>query len=322
MENGSKKIALISSANDPYVGQLSEMLDSMGAALDDYALKILDLGLSDQSKDMLSRFQADVQFLDPGWQLKFPGHEKAPDYKKVFVSKPFLPTLFPGYAGYIWIDADIWFQDASALEDYVAAGAATGSAFSFESHPMYRSIQKVRQFKVGNWVFIKGYKDYFFNKCRLMFGNRVAVKIGIRPVLNSGIFYMTANSPVWRAWQETMGSANLARHDRFTQICDQTCLQVALIQGQLAHGVLPASHNWLPGLAPPLLDPTTGHLTDPAYPHGVIKVLHLVDGGFNAEFDLPVRGGGTIHTRLRWSDYGDLQDSMEKREKVAAAPHA
>lgn len=318
MEKTHPEIALVSSANDPYVGQLAEMLESIGPTLDQYDLKILDLGLSDKSKERLRRFQANTEFKDPGWLLPLPGQERAPDYKKVFVSKPFLPDLFPGYAGFVWIDADIWLQDASALQEYVAAASLTGAAFSFESHPLYRSIQKVRRLRLGNWVYIKGIKDYFLGKCRLMFGDKVAANIGIRPILNSGIFYMDSDSPIWNAWQNTMRAANLARHDRFAQICDQTCLQVATIQGDFDYGVLPATHNWLPRLAPPVFDASRGQLLDPMFPHGKIKVIHLVDGGHKDEFDLPQLGSGSVRTGLGYCDFLALKQRSTSREEGPA----
>ena len=184
-----------------------------------------------------------------------------------------------------------------------------GGAFSFESHPTYRSIQKVRTLEILGVIFIKGIKDYFLKKEREMFGSRIAAEIGIHPVLNSGLFHMAGGSPVWQAWQETLLAANLKRQHRYAQICDQTCLQVALIRRELPHAVMPAVYNWLPVLSAPLIDAETFALLDPAWPHPPIKAVHLVgvkDSG-KGEIELPVTDGRRIRTSLEWADFQRLR---------------
>ena len=111
-----------------------------------------------------------------------------------------------------------------------------------------------------------------------------------------------------------MRSANLTRHQRFAQICDQTCLQVAIIQGGFDHSVLPATYNWLPRLAAPVFDAESGCLLDPMFPHGPVKVIHLVDGGHKEEFDLPLRGGGRVATGLGLRDFRNLQSAHQHQE--------
>lgn len=216
--------------------------------------------------------------------------------------------MFPGYDGYVWVDSDIWFQDAGAIDDYIKVGEKTGAAFSFESHPSYRHPRKVRKLEVFGKVFIKGVKFYFLNKTREMFGSKVAAEIGIiLPGLNSGLFYMAAGSPVWQAWQETLLAANLKRQHRRAQICDQTCLQVALIRRKLPYAIMPATHNWLPILAPPLIDGETLALLDPVWPYPPIKAIHLTTGWRAREFDLPVTDGRRIRTRLGWTEFQRLR---------------
>ena len=206
---------IVSASNDEYLDLLDGMLGSIGGRLADFDLGIIDLGLSDAGKDRIRARKAGVHFARAEWRRTFPGIDKAPEYKKVFVSKPFIPDIFPGYENYVWVDADIWFQDAGAIDDYVEAGNARGGgggagrgAFSFESHPTYRSIQKVRTLEILGVIFIKGIKDYFLKKEREMFGSRIAAEIGIHPVLNSGLFHMAGGSPSGkpgrkRSWPRT-----------------------------------------------------------------------------------------------------------------------
>ena len=92
----------------------------------------------------------------------------------MFLSKPFIPDMFPGYEGYVWIDADVWFQDENAIQDYIEAARMTGASFAFESHPSYQGTQKNKKMEVFGKVIIKGSKNYFLSKSLKMFGARLA----------------------------------------------------------------------------------------------------------------------------------------------------
>ena len=300
---------IVSASNDAYLDLLDGMLGSIGGRLADFDLGIIDLGLSDAGKDRIRARKTGVHFARAEWRRTFPGIDKAPEYKKVFVSKPFIPDIFPGYENYVWVDADIWFQDAGAIDDYVEAGNTRGgAAFGFESHPTYLP-QRVRRLEIFGKVFVKGVKSYFLSRTREMFGSRIAAEVGIPPILNSGLFHMAGGSPIWRAWQETLLAANLKRRHRRAQICDQTCLQVALIRRELPHAVMPAAYNWLPLMSAPLIDAATFALLDPAWPHPPIKAVHLVgvkDPG-KGEIELPVTDGRRIRTSLEWADFQRLR---------------
>ena len=314
-----RKIAIVTASDTPYLPLLEGMLASIGGGgrgLAQFDLGILDLGLTDGGKDRIRTHKADANFVKAEWRITFPGIDEAPEYKKVFTSKPYTPDLFPGYDGYVWVDADIWFQDAGAIDDYVEAGEKTGAAFSFESHPSYRQSLKVRKLEVCGKMFIRGVKLPLLNMTRAMFGSKVAAEVGIPPILNSGLFYVAAGSPVWQAWQETLRAADLRRQHRRAQICDQTCLQAALIRRKLPYAIMPATHNWLPVRSPPLIDEETFALLDPAWPHPPIKAVHLITGSHAREFDLPVTDGRRIRTRLGWTEFQRLraENSCKARE--------
>ena len=152
---------VVSAANDAYLHLLEGMLASIGGKLTDFDLGIVDLGLSDLAKERIEAHKADAHIARAEWRRMFPGIDKAPEYKKVFTSKPYIPEMFPGYDTYVWVDADVWFQDAGGLDDYVEASEKTGAAFGFEAHPSYRSIQKVRTLDIFGMTIVKSVKDYF-----------------------------------------------------------------------------------------------------------------------------------------------------------------
>ena len=138
------KPLIVSAANDAYLDLLDGMIASIGGKLADFDLGIIDLGLSDAAKDRIKARKADAQFKRAEWRRTVPGG--APEYKKVFVSKPFIPETFPGYDDYVWVDADVWFQDAGALDDYVEAGNARGGGQHLASNRT-RAIDTIERFE-------------------------------------------------------------------------------------------------------------------------------------------------------------------------------
>ena len=133
---------IVSASNDAYLDLLDGMLASIGGRLADFDLGIIDLGLSDAGKDRIRARKTGAHFAQAEWRRTFPGIDKAPEYKKVFVSKPFIPDIFPGYEDYVWVDADIWFQDAGAIDDYVEAGNTRGGQRSVSSRPRPICLKK------------------------------------------------------------------------------------------------------------------------------------------------------------------------------------
>lgn len=298
-------VALVSATDQQYTNSLIDMIKSLGSFKKNFDIRIIDLGLDEISRQTIRNETGidNIEFLAPEWPFRIPRLDETPEYKKVFLSKPFIPEFFPQYRGFLWVDADVWFQDPTAIDDYIDAAQATGAAFSFESHPLYRSTQKVRYNRILGKIFCKGIKDYLFNNTRKMFGQSIAIDNGINPVLNSGIFYMNRKSPIWKAWQDAIRSANLRNHHKYTQICDQTCLQVAVVRGNFPHATMPATHNWLPKLCVPPFDPDRSALVDPMYPHPRIKVIHLAGAQQGERFTVRSGYGTTVSSALRWSDF-------------------
>lgn len=301
------KIALVSAATDDYAELLAEMLCSLRGCQVTLDIKIFDLGLGTEGRQKIveAADNRSLQLMEPDWTIPIDNREKTPPVKKIYLAKPFIPDFFPGYDGYIWADADLWFQDTQAIEHYIQAAQQYGSAFCFESHPLYKSPTKFKYFRILNFFFVRVFKNYLFNNVKRMFGKRVALKMGLQPVLNSGVFYISAQSPIWSAWQHAIQRANLSRHHRFDQICDQTCLQVAIFENGLKHGILPAIFNWLPNYCVPTLDKDSGALVDPVYPHPKIQVIHFA-GVKDSLFTVPFNDGTYQNMTLRWSELSKL----------------
>jgi lipopolysaccharide biosynthesis glycosyltransferase len=80
----------------------------------------LDVGCTPEQLQWIGQYVDHI--VEPGWNYDIPDIDRQPKYLKALVSRPFLPEYFPGYEVYIWIDADAWVQDWSAIE-LLALGA-------------------------------------------------------------------------------------------------------------------------------------------------------------------------------------------------------
>jgi lipopolysaccharide biosynthesis glycosyltransferase len=262
--------------------------------------------LSKDSIEKIKSIKKDAKIIDPGWKRTFKGYENQPSYKKVFFAKPYLPEIFPGYDGYFWVDADIWFLDSSALFDFERAAEKTGLSVVFECHPFYKSTMKVRCGKLFNFYFIKGIKSHFLNKTKDMFGTKTASDIGIQNVLNSGIFFAHKTSKCWSAWEKSINDANIKKQINKGQFCDQTCLFVSLFKNKIPFSVMPATHNFIAKLARPLYNQNQRTLVDPVYPHPPIKVLHMMGDSYKKQYNIQTIDGKNLKTCLRRSSMIDL----------------
>src|SRR5262249_20780860 len=96
-------------------------------------LCIFDLGLTDVQRKWLAAQGAELQI--PKW----PFRRSAPTVIAGLMARPPIPGYFPGAGVYVWIDADAWVQDWSAIRLYVASARASGFAVTAEmdrSYPM------------------------------------------------------------------------------------------------------------------------------------------------------------------------------------------
>lgn len=301
---------IVSGANDAYIDYLTDMLASIQDRLHEFDLGILDLGLSNDSQSRIRAFKEDVRILDPGWCLRLPGLAEQPLHKKIYYAKPFLPEIFAGYSGYMWIDADVWLQDSAALAHYIdAAETAPGrGAIAYECHPHYEDITCKPRFRMV-WkygfvpVAVRMVGRKVFRLVYDMFGDSAARQYGLMPDSNSGLFFIHEDSPAWDAWQHCMRKAN---HRRFMQrdyFPDQTCLNVALRKCGIAFAAMPPIYNWIAGLGTPLYDEATRTLLDPCAPHRKLYAIHLTGNTGSRLFALGTTSGNRITTSLKRSAF-------------------
>jgi len=197
----SGRIALVSGCDANYYPLLREWLHSVqrfpeSARLD---ICILDAGLSEAQVAELKPLVKTIT--RPDWPTSLPSKRtQGKEYLKACVCRPFLPKIFPGYDAYMWMDADTWVQDWSAVEMFLR-GATERKDRIILTGAADRAYYRQTRIK---WVWRWPYKvtSFYFSNARKPFGFKIAQLLLTRFNLSAGCFAMDANAPHWKRWQE------------------------------------------------------------------------------------------------------------------------
>ena len=183
-------------------------------------------------------------------------------YKIAFMKlKARLPSLFPGYGTYVWLDGDTWVQNAAGIRNAVRAAAQADIAIhpELDTHYVNARIPSDRTLTV--------YASLFPNEKGQLW--RYAM-------VNSGVFAARADSKLWTEWNAVL-DAILARHAKGEQIffSDQIPLHYLIVTGRLTMRPLRAVDNWLVYAATPSLHAGRKKVVAPSEPYEDINILHL-----------------------------------------------
>jgi len=279
-------VVVITGADTNQVTLLRLMLATLRAQREGAALPVacFDLGLSAGDRALLARER--VELVTPTHRFDVPGGPW-PAWLDAYLAQPFLPETLPGWDVYLWIDADIWFQDGRAVAAYIEGALAHGFAIAHERTSMYRS-----QLWLTGWMgkhFMKG------------FGPLQGLWLLSRPHLNSGFYAMHARAPHWAAWQE--GYAAAMRRSGSPTPHGQFAIN-QLVYGRLFGGkgldtaVLEPWANWIVDRGPPMWNDELGLFCEPSAPYRALSALHLAGPGKKARYPVLRTGGGRFDTRI------------------------
>jgi hypothetical protein len=228
----------------------------------------------------------------PGWDLDFPRRDRTPEIRKAQIARPFLPRHFPGHRLYLWIDADAWVQEWSAIEIALAAAERGPLAICPEIDRSYKRHYK-RPKLFGMTLPWRCY--------RTAYGWRVADRLGRNPMLNCGVFALRGDSPHWASWVAAMREALQRTSFGFIE---QIALNYAVFTGKIGTTFLPATCNWLCGDAAPRWDAAQRRLVEPNAPHQPLGILHLAgEEQKKKTFILETLDGGRLSTMLHYRTF-------------------
>jgi hypothetical protein len=202
-------------------------------------------------------------------------------------SKAALPSLFPGFETYIWLDGDTWVQNDIGIAQ-IAEGAATADiSIHPQLDPNYYRCQ-----------FPDTYTLHVYDR---LFGAQERARLARFPMVNAGVFGASGSSRLWAEWSASLAEvrARVAKRGGERFFSDQIPLHRLIYTGRLTLSPLRAANNWLALHAVPRLDRATGKLTSPSPPYEEINIVHLVGASKSAEYDIDGRMRSLRYSALR-----------------------
>jgi lipopolysaccharide biosynthesis glycosyltransferase len=249
---------VVTAANEPYATLAGDLVASLADHREALKLHVavLDLGLEPTTRDALA---GTVDHLvAPKWM--FAPHAKFDTGAKYLsrAVRPFLPEIVPGYATYIWLDADVWVQHRLGLEWLIDAARGVDLAAVPTMHRSY--------------TFGAHDIGWLHQRYVMAFGAGLANELIHQPYFNSGVMAARAGSPLWRTFAERFQRA-LDRWDG-DFLSDQAVLNAVIAMDGLSINRLPARVNWLCHLAPPVWNEKMRTLVEPAMPFDPLLIVH------------------------------------------------
>jgi hypothetical protein len=276
-----KKNVIVSLADANYFELLNELVDSVKnfEKSKDVAICILDAGLTDQQKIILSKKVDEIKSAE--WDIKVPDFKvKGKEWLKSQVSRAFLPKYFPDYEKYLWIDCDAWVNDWNSVELYFKACENGKLGITQTLGPGYKIMSKV------NWLFGKVAiikSQNFKHAVKSKIGINKARKLAFAPHINIGVFSLEKNSSGWASWQknleQTLKSGNIFGSEGLA-------INMSVYIDELETEFLPLNCNWIASNLLPKFDETKNKFVEPYLPNYEIGIMHLAAGIWDGDKDM------------------------------------
>lgn len=260
------------------------------AACYDYQIAFLDLGCTAENLEQLEGMKIKVH--PAKWEFGLQNHNPKVECRKGPISKPFLRDYFPGFDIYIWLDADTWVQTPEAIDLLVKAAQKRGAGFVLE-------MDRSSKFFHGA---LPNLLQFMFSQYELTFDQETAQKLHHVANINTGVFSLSKESPVWDAWKRSTLKAlhsflnkkpNQQEIEWILSLLDQIVLNHAVRVENLISDVefLPTRCNWTCHLAIPSFDEEKQLFVEPYLPNEPIGIIHLTNpwGGTVGELNEPFR---------------------------------
>jgi len=276
-----KKNVIVSLADSNYFNLLNELVDSIKSfeKSKDIAICILDAGLSEEQKNILSKKVDEIKSAE--WDIDVPAFKvKGREWLKSQVSRAFLPKYFPNYEKYLWIDCDAWVNDWNSVELYFKACEDGKLGITQTLGPGYKIMSKV------NWLFGKVAiikSQNFKHAIKSKIGIRKARKLAFAPHINIGVFSLQKDSPGWVSWQknleQTLKSGNIFGSEGLA-------INMSVYIDELETEFLPLNCNWIASNLLPKFDEIKNTFVEPYLPNYEIGIMHLAAGIWDGDKDM------------------------------------
>ena len=298
-----KKNVIVSLADSNYFNLLNELVDSIKSfeKSKDIAICILDAGLSEEQKKILSKKVDEIKSAE--WDIEVPAIKvKGKEWLKSQVSRAFLPKYFPNYEKYLWIDCDAWVNDWASVELYFKACENGKLGITQTLGPGYKIMSKV------NWLFGKiaiVRSQNFKHAVKSKIGLSKARKLAFAPHINIGVFSLEKNSPGWISWQknleQTLKSGNIFGSEGLA-------INMSVYIDELETEFLPLNCNWIASNLMPKFDEIENTFVEPYLPNHKIGIMHLAAGIWDGDKDM--RLNKNVKTKIQSIQKNALSKSL------------
>lgn len=260
------------------IGSLETLLARPGMEL-----ACFDLGLSGEDRAWLEAKGARLAIPQAHLGIRAADHSPA---LLSFLARPFLPEYFPGYDVYAWIDSDVWLQDSSVVDRYVAGATSAGMAVTHE---------RERGYRFQPWLF-----GWTAKHMLLGYGPVTGAHLLRHRHVNAGFFAIHADAPHWQAWARRYQAAiertgALVPHDQFAL---NHALHGNIFGARDVPGaaLLDPGCNWICDRGIPMWNDERSAFCKPYAPYEPIGAIHLAGPAKRTVYDIVRTGGGTFRT--------------------------
>jgi len=260
---------IVSSSDSKYFFLLKELflsLDKSGI-LSEYQFAILDTGLLEEQKFFF--LDNNVIIKEAIWNTQVPKFKiLGRDNLKTQVARAYLPDYFEDYKLYIWLDADMWLNDANSFSFYEKGALNDKLTIVPQSDRAYVKNANVE------WLFgfPKKIKTINYKNISKSISSSLGRKYAFHSTLNAGAFAINNNSRIWECFQKNIKLA--AKKGRIFGT-DQVALALSIYEDNIPSEFLPAYCNWMCEFNMPKFDIDKGQFVEPYIPNHPIALVHL-----------------------------------------------
>jgi len=267
------KKSIITLADSNYYPMLVELIDSIKKHPESkhVSICVLDAGLTeDQVKNVEKKV---YKIKKANWDIEVPKYKTVgKEWLKSQVSRAFLPSYFPEFEKYLWIDCDAWVNSWRCIELYFTACDNGKIGITQTMGPGYRIMTNVK------WLFGKLaiIKSQNYKHARSSGINESDSRtIAFAPHLNIGVFSLEKKSSCWAIWQKNL-QKTLSKGKIFGS--EGLAINLSVYVDNAAVEFLPLYCNWISSNLLPKYDSNKETFVEPNLPNYEIGIMHLAAG--------------------------------------------
>ena len=265
----SKNKIIVSSCDIKYFPLLKELFLSLkkNDILNEYEFAVLDTGMSE---DQLTYLRDNKILLKKAiWNAQVPSYKiLGRDHLKTQVARAFLPDYFDNYKVYIWLDADVWINDANSFYLYEKGALKDCLTITPQADRAYFNNANVEWFL----NFHIKVKTINFKNIKRSISSFLAKKYAFYSTLNAGAYAISSKKEIWNCFQKNVKLA--AKKGRIFGT-DQVALALSVHEDKIPTEFLPAYCNWMCEFHLPIFDQKNNKFVEPYLPHHPLALIHL-----------------------------------------------